>query len=110
MIFAAPPAYRKGGCFIFRYTKAMSHTSQLELLANLEKAKSQVSLGGTYQHYKGSKYTLTDLAFLEANMELCVIYHPLHNPHLNFIRPLSIWLEKVEYEGKTIPRFALLNE
>lgn len=49
------------------------------------------------------------LGFLEATDELCVIYQAQYGEKLTFLRPLTIWLEKVEWEGKTVPRFTKIQ-
>jgi hypothetical protein len=34
-----------------------------------------------------------------------VIYHANYNAGHTFIRPLTVWLEEVEWKGQTVPRF-----
>jgi hypothetical protein len=51
---------------------------------------------------------ITGLGFIEANDELCVIYQAQYGEHLTFLRPLTVWLEDVEWEGRTVPRFTQL--
>lgn len=84
-----------------------THKEQLELAKEIKNAKSQVTVGVEYWHYKGKDkvYTVIGLGFMEANDELCVIYQAQYGEKLTFLRPLSIWLENVEWQGKTVPRF-----
>lgn len=85
-----------------------THEEQLILARQIEEAKTQVTVGAEYWHYKGRDkvYKVLGLGFIEANTELCVIYQALYGEKLTFLRPLNIWLETVEWEGKTVPRFS----
>jgi len=80
---------------------------QIILAKEIEKAKLKVVVGAQYWHYKDRNkvYEVIGLGFLEANDELCVIYQAKYGKNLIFLRPLCIWLENVEWEGKIIPRF-----
>jgi len=82
----------------------------VKLAKELEDAKARVTIGATYRHFKGADklYKVMGLGFLEANDELCVIYRALYGESLTFLRPVSVWLERVEWEGKTVPRFTLV--
>ncbi|MDB5184664.1 MAG: hypothetical protein JWN38_472 [Candidatus Saccharibacteria bacterium] len=87
-----------------------THKEQLELKKEIEDAKSKVTIGARYRHYKGKDkvYEIIGLGFLEATDELCVIYQAQYGEKLTFLRPLNIWLEQVEWEGETAPRFTKL--
>jgi len=84
-----------------------THKQQLDLAREIEYAKNKVTVGATYWHYKGRDkvYEVIGLGFLEATDELCVIYQAQYGERLTFLRPLAIWLENVEWEGGTLPRF-----
>lgn len=84
-----------------------THKEQLVLANEKDVAKTQVSVGALYRHYKSPDkvYKVIGLGFMESNDELCVIYQAQYGEGLTFIRPLSIWLQQVEWEGKTVPRF-----
>ena len=84
-----------------------THKEQLELAKEIEKAKSKIEVGAEYWHHKSMDkvYRVIGLGFLEANDELCVIYQAQYGERLTFLRPLKVWLENVEWEGKTVPRF-----
>lgn len=87
-----------------------THKKQLVLAKEIEDAKLKVSIGAKYHHYKGTDkiYEIIGLGFLEANDELCVIYQAQYGEKLTFLRPLTIWLESVEWEGKIVPRFSTI--
>lgn len=84
-----------------------AHKSEAELLKEIEDARKIIEVGATYQHYKSAQkqYQIVGFATLEATNELCVIYKALYGSGFTFVRPVSIWLEHVEWEGKTVPRF-----
>ena len=84
-----------------------THVEQLVLAKEIEEAKTKVIVGAEYWHYKSRDkvYEVVGLGFLEATDELCVIYRARYGERLTFLRPLSVWLESVEWEGKTVPRF-----
>ncbi len=72
----------------------------------LDTAKTQLSVGGTYQHYRGNLYTVLDVGiFTEDATEVGVVYQAQYGQRLVFIRPLSMWNEEVEFEGESVPRF-----
>jgi hypothetical protein len=84
-----------------------THKEQLELAKEIKNAKTKVIVGARYWHYKGRDkvYEVVGLGFLEATDELCVIYQAQYGERLTFLRPLTIWLESVGWDGKTVPRF-----
>jgi hypothetical protein len=81
--------------------------TEAELEDRLNNATKQVRVGNTYKHYKGNKYEVIGIALLESNNEPCVIYRALYNPKLTYIRPVSVWLELVDFKGKQVERFSL---
>ncbi len=86
-----------------------THKEQLDLAKEIAAAKLKVTIGATYMHYKGADkvYKVISLGFLEASNELCVIYQAAYGERLTFIRPLSVWLEQVEWQDKMVPRFSI---
>ena len=93
--------------FVILFYMGKTHKEQLALASEIEAAKTKVTIGAEYWHYKGRDkvYKVIGLGFLEANDELCVIYQAQYGKKLTFLRPLDIWQELVEWEGKTVPRF-----
>jgi hypothetical protein len=83
--------------------------SEEELSRRLIEAAQAVSVGARYKHYKGKLYKVISLAILEATNEICVIYQAQYGKNLTFIRPLTDWLEKVEWQGKTLNRFTKVD-
>ena len=64
---------------------------------------------GIYQHYKGGKYQVLGVAIYSETLEEIVIYKALYGEGLTWVRPLKMFLENVEVDGKFIPRFSFLN-
>ena len=88
-----------------------THKADQQLLDEITDAGQKIKVGGIYQHYKGAhkRYRVLDFATLEATDELCVVYQALYGSGFKFVRPVSIWLENVEWEGQTVPRFSLVE-
>ena len=65
---------------------------------------------GIYRHYKGKQYEVTGLAKHSETLETLVIYKALYDECDTWIRPLSMWENPVEVDGKTIKRFEYIGE
>ncbi|MGB4800840.1 MAG: DUF1653 domain-containing protein [Candidatus Saccharimonadales bacterium] len=76
-----------------------------ELQEMLAEATELVRPGSTWRHYKGGVYVVSCLAFNEETLDIKVIYQPVEAPEIFFTRQLVVWLESVEWEGATLPRF-----
>ena len=88
----------------------MSHISHDELNQKLSAAAKLVSVGSIYKHYKYPlrDYKVAILAVQEATEKVCVLYQDISEPDAPpFVRDLDSWLEKVEWNGKILPRFQI---
>ena len=69
---------------------------------------------GIYEHYKGNgkKYRVLGVAKHSETLGDMVVYEALYDNDVSklWVRPLSMFLEEVEFEGKRIPRFNYLSE
>lgn len=65
---------------------------------------------GIYEHYKGNKYELLHIAKHFETLENMVVYKALYGEGEIWVRPLSMWSEQVEIDGKSVPRFKLIEE
>ncbi len=61
---------------------------------------------GIYRHYKGIDCQVLGVAKHSETMEEMVVYY--HNNEL-WVRPLAMFLENVEVDGKVMPRFKFLK-
>jgi hypothetical protein len=64
---------------------------------------------GVYRHYKGNLYEVLGIAIHSESLEKMVLYKPLYEsnefPGAMWVRPLSMFLEKVMVNGIEVPRF-----
>ncbi len=67
---------------------------------------------GLYQHYKGKHYWVHGLARHSETEEWYVVYETRYGvePETLWVRPLTMFLEDVEVDGKPVPRFRYLGE
>ena len=68
---------------------------------------SQTVTQGIYRHYKGSLYQVLHTAQHSETQEELVVYRCLYGEYGVWVRPLSMFSETVEVEGKQVPRFEL---
>ena len=64
---------------------------------------------GLYQHYKGNHYHVIGLCRHSETLEESVVYQALYRDYGLWVRPLKIFLEKVEFNNETVPRFQFIN-
>ena len=64
---------------------------------------------GKYEHYKGNQYEVIGVAKHSETLEELVVYRVLYGEHVLWVRPLKMFLEAVEVEGKKIPRFKFVE-
>lgn len=66
---------------------------------------------GTYQHYKGKKYTVLGVAKHSETLEDLVVYVTLYENYLSalWVRPLKMFLETVVIDGQEVPRFKKID-
>lgn len=65
---------------------------------------------GRYRHFKGKDYTVLGVARHSETGEELVVYRHEYGDHSLWVRPLAMFLEVVEIDGKEIPRFQLIAE
>ena len=64
---------------------------------------------GIYRHYKGNLYQVLHTAQHSETEELLVVYRCLYGEYDVWVRPLTMFTENVEVDGKEIPRFELIK-
>ena len=64
---------------------------------------------GRYRHFKGNEYEVIAIGKHSETMEDMVIYRGLYGDNPVFVRPLSMWDETVERNGKTFKRFEFIS-
>ena len=72
--------------------------------------KTEIRPGQIWRHFKGGVYRVLYLAKHSETEEELVIYTKNDSGGTVWARPASMWLETVERDGKSQPRFALILE
>ncbi len=65
---------------------------------------------GFYRHFKGNIYELLDIAKNSETLEDMAIYRACYGEKALWVRPLSMWDEEIEKDGKTFKRFTYIGE
>lgn len=60
---------------------------------------------GRYRHYKGNDYEVIDTARHSETEEVMVVYRTLYGNYDLWVRPLQMFTEAVNVDGKMVPRF-----
>ena len=64
---------------------------------------------GRYRHYKGKEYSVIGVARHSETEEELVVYRQEYGDHGLWVRPRSLFLETVEVDGQSVPRFEYLG-
>ena len=65
---------------------------------------------GRYRHFKGKEYEVLGVARHSETAEELVVYRALYGDFGLWVRPVSMWNETVERDGKTFRRFTYIGE
>ena len=65
---------------------------------------------GIYQHFKGQRYEVLDVARHSETGEEHVVYRALYGDHGLWLRPLTMFMESVERDGISVQRFTWLGD
>lgn len=65
---------------------------------------------GRYRHYKGRDYSVVGFARHSETGESMVLYVPLYGAGGYWVRPLQMFTETIEIDGKMLPRFVCLDQ
>ena len=68
-----------------------------------------IKAGQIWQHYKGKHYKILVLGKHSETGEELVAYQRQEDGNVYF-RPIDLFFNEVEWEGKTVPRFVLISE
>lgn len=68
--------------------------------------------GKKYRHYKGMLYMVHYVVRHSETLEELVCYETLYENPMGkmWVRPLAMFLETIEIDGKTKPRFELIED
>jgi len=65
---------------------------------------------GIYRHYKGNQYEVVGFAKHSETLEDMVVYKALYGERGTWVRPLSMWDNPIEVDGKIVKRFEYIGE
>ena len=65
---------------------------------------------GRYRHFKGKEYEVLGVARHSETEEELVVYRALYGDFGLWVRPVSMWNETIERDGKTFCRFTYIGE
>lgn len=65
---------------------------------------------GKYRHFKGNMYEVITIAKHSETLEDMVVYKALYDDGGYWVRPLSMWNETVNRDGREIKRFTYIDE
>jgi hypothetical protein len=65
---------------------------------------------GRYRHFKGNEYAVVGVAKDSETLQTVVVYRALYGEQGLWVRPLEMFAELIERDGKTIPRFQYVGE
>ena len=64
---------------------------------------------GRYRHYKGNQYTVIGVARHSETEEELVVHRQEYGDRGLWVRPLQMFMETIDVEGKELPRFQFLR-
>lgn len=65
---------------------------------------------GKYRHYKGHLYEVINVAKHTESLEEVVVYRALYDEFKLWVRPLAMFMENVEINGKMQKRFEFVTD
>ena len=64
---------------------------------------------GLYRHFKGNTYEVIETAKHSETQEDMVVYRALYGDFGLWVRPIDMFTEEVERNGRKMPRFQLIE-
>lgn len=86
------------------------HLSNKELEQLLIEANERVPAGSKWRHFKGGDYRVLSVVFDSEDLQFEIVHESLDYPGVVFTRSMSNWLESVEFQGYTLPRFEMIED
>jgi hypothetical protein len=65
---------------------------------------------GRYRHFKGNEYIVIGVARHSETGEELVVYRQDYGDRSLWVRPKDMFLEGVEDDGRSVPRFEFIEE
>ena len=70
----------------------------------------ELVIGGIYKHYKGNEYKVIGVAKHSETLQELVVYQALYGERGLWARPKTMFLERIQKDGKEIERFAFIKK
>ena len=103
-----------------RHVNCLSHRNAIEILLSspdnlatvdkVGKDKDMTIKAGIYRHYKNNLYQVIGVARHSETEEEHVVYRPLYGDRGLWIRPLAMFDETIEVDGRPVKRFTFVEE
>lgn len=77
---------------------------------NNDKYERTLKEGKKYRHFKGMEYLVIHRARHSETLEELVVYKALYGEMGIWVRPLNMFMEQVEVNGKVVNRFEEIEE
>lgn len=71
---------------------------------------NRIAVKGKYRHFKGGEYEVVCIAKHTETGEDMVVYRALYGDGDVWVRPLSMWNEQVQKNGKPCARFTYIGD
>ena len=65
---------------------------------------------GKYRHFKGQPYQLIEVAHHSETQEPMAVYRALYGERGLWVRPLAMFLETIQRDGKQMQRFQFIED
>lgn len=69
-----------------------------------------IKINTKYKHFKGNEYLVLHIAKHSETLEEIVVYQALYGERGIWVRPLEMFLEKIEIDGNILNRFEEITE
>jgi hypothetical protein len=81
-----------------------------EILKDFSLQAKSLQPNTTYEHYKGMRYKILGVARHSETLEELVVYQALYGEKGIWVRPVTMFLEKVLIDGELTPRFKKVEQ
>lgn len=78
-------------------------------MSSKKEERRPMVIPGRYRHYKGQDYEVLGIARHSETEEELVVYRALYGECGLWVRPLGMFEQQVEIDGRPVPRFRRLS-